>query len=265
MLDQIRPYLAIDYRSTSAEALERQAELDARNARDEAAAAAVATDTSAVRRWLRTTPGHGAASPPPQRYYGWGTGPVVDSYTLLYRANGSAPRTPGAYHVAGPGARRTRESVHPVVGWRMHAAPGGYRPLGLDAVHRRGKAAAVQRRPRAVGRGWEYMFPGGGGAVLPEYRMRPDDKARVLAYDGAEPTLQEQDIAWYRALGGRPSFERLAVTDLHPAGDVGVDAEHLGADEHAKAYLAKLDRENGYRSAWSVDGKRVRCPDSACK
>lgn len=104
-----------------------------------------------------------------------------------------------------------------------------------------------------------YTFPGGG--VLPEYRMRPDDKARVLAYDGAEPALQEEDAAWYRALDGRPSFERLAVTDLHPAWDAGVDAEHLGADEHTKAYLGKLDSENGYRSSWPVDGKRVRCVD----
>lgn len=105
-----------------------------------------------------------------RRDFGWGTGTIIDSYTLMYGLNGSKPRTPGAYAVDDEPSTQgaTNEQIHPTVGYRVAMTKDlpeeklWYRPAGLTPDK-------YQRRKRAGG-GWEYVL---GDVTLPEYKIKP--------------------------------------------------------------------------------------------
>ncbi|KAJ8058797.1 hypothetical protein OCU04_011785 [Sclerotinia nivalis] len=56
-----------------------------------------------------------------ERVYGWGTGDFSDSFTVMYKANGSKPRTPGRYGLDTNGIKvgETHEYIHPTTGFRV--------------------------------------------------------------------------------------------------------------------------------------------------
>jgi hypothetical protein len=203
MLDQIRPYLAIQETTIYQEYCRRREHIDALNAMLEKYKQDLATQKAAqakesyfqsFRRLAADTAsyvahpfGGGHKDPDTRRRdYGWGTGAIIDSYTALYVANGSQARTPGQYATdakhAAPGA--THEQVHPSVGYRMHATeheqPGAkarYTPLGMERD-------VFFRREGPPGQA-TYSI---NGVVLPEYVFKKRD-----------------------AFGAGPSFETLAV------------------------------------------------------
>lgn len=105
-----------------------------------------------------------------EKSYDWGTGQIIDSYTMMYRlGNGERLRTPGE-SVQDPRLNDTGdtfEEIHPTVGYRMKMTEdagetGKYCPAGQKHV---------QRRKNAEG-AWEYTF---GDKSLPEYKMLPAD------------------------------------------------------------------------------------------
>lgn len=55
------------------------------------------------------------------RRYGWGTGDLIDSFTIMYKANGSKPRTPGPYALDKEDNKlgETHEYIHPTTGFRV--------------------------------------------------------------------------------------------------------------------------------------------------
>lgn len=198
LLDQIRPYLGVNQTTVNQEARARQNYIDEINARvDEyetmLAAKKEATAQESWAQWVTRSVGSAASSimqpltgtgkPPIRRDRGWGTGAWVESYTSIYKANGSKPRTPGNYakDTKQTTLGRTFESVHPTVGYRMHVTRDledeklRYKPLGENKVVR-------QKKP---GGGWEYLID---GVTLSEYKMKSFD-----------------------SFGGEPSFERLAI------------------------------------------------------
>ncbi|KAF3928276.1 hypothetical protein AA313_de0208561 [Arthrobotrys entomopaga] len=145
---------------------------------------------------------------------GWGTGAFIESYTTMYIANGSEPRTPGQYEKDKkiPVKGVTNEQIHPTVGYRIEKTKNlpietkRYKPLGDGAVTRR----------RISGKeGWEYVIVNedtNTQVVLPEYKIRPKD----------------QLIEGF-------SFERLAAAE----------GSYVN-NELASEYISMLDEGNGY-------------------
>lgn len=135
-------------------------------------------------------PGPNTLAPPkrdpphthPEFDFGWGTGPLVDSFTTMYRLNGVHTRQPGHERVEeykndagefiwtllkelGP----TNECIHPIVyhrslvhGWDLHS------PLkhGWKREHWRGKDGKK--------RFWWYMDGEKESCALPEWAIFPD-------------------------------------------------------------------------------------------
>ena len=217
MLEQIRPYLSINETTIYQEDRARQNHIDELNEEVrkyiEKEAADKAEADKSWTKWVSRSVASAAktvtrAKQPNtlRRDFGWGTGTIIDSYTLMYHLNGSGARTPGAYakdstHAA-PGD--TRERIHPTVGYRYEALRAQdekirYHPAGLsDKQYRR-------ERVPGGGKGWQYVL--GEGVVLPEYVIEPSSG------------------------NGPPSFERLAMC--------------LGW-EKVTPYMNKLDKENGF-------------------
>lgn len=142
--------------------------------------------------------------------FDWGTGTIIDSYTLMYKlGNGEKLRTPGQYaqdpKSKGPG--NTFEEIHPTVGYRMKMMQNAdeksrYHPAGREDV---------QRRKNAQGT-WEYVF---GDVVLPEYKLKPT------------PVFGDDD-EWYKK-ENQAVFERVLVD---------------WSGENARKYLEELDKGN---------------------
>ncbi|KAK6337063.1 hypothetical protein TWF718_009849 [Orbilia javanica] len=114
---------------------------------------------------------------------GWGTGGYVESYTLMYKANGSTIRTPGKYN-NNPN-KSTNEEIHPIVGHRMQRLGKDYEPLENK----------VRRRPTEDAKGWEYTI---NGVALPEYKLPPPQQTswtyeRLLITEDAKDYVKELD------------------------------------------------------------------------
>jgi hypothetical protein len=171
--------------------------------------------------------------------FGWGTGIIIDSYTMMYWPNGSKPRTPKAYakdtkHTA---SGETNEEIHPTVGYRNYRFQSLLKEKLSEAKSLEGKLSEakaleakvlevkiledLQYAPMGLGKGkykhlkyerrqdikgkWEYLL---GDVVLPEYVMPAKTKK-----------------------GGRPTFERFALAL---------------AWEKTDAYVKALDEQNGF-------------------
>lgn len=216
MLDQIRPYLAMNETTVMQEYRQRQAHVGELNKAIREYKELVAKNQAglAEESWSQyvTRIASSAASyvthPFSQnepeirrRDYGWGTGTIIDSYTALYYVNGSQARTPGAYAMDDKHAAtgqtneqvhlkwQTNEQVHPTVGYRLAKTKNEteaklkYTPIGMDEkkfFRRKNKDGA-----------WEYSI---NGVILPEYTLKRGEGLtspngptfEVLAIEGDE-------------------------------------------------------------------------------
>ncbi|KAJ4356011.1 uncharacterized protein N0V89_004037 [Didymosphaeria variabile] len=219
MLDQIRPYLAINETVIHQEYRNRQIYIDELNEivrkyqedkRKQEEAHVEETYAQSFRRLASNAASyvtHPLSKKGPdlrRRDYGWGTGTIIDSYTAMYYANGSQARTPGAYHKdkkhAAPGL--TNEQVHPSVGFRMFATKEEkdpklrYTPIGMDTDK-------FIRLPNASG-GWGYSI---NGIVLPEYVLKR--RSDFGGSPGYETLAIQGDKAssYVQAVYGHPIYE----------------------------------------------------------
>ncbi|KAF7877314.1 hypothetical protein EAF04_000997 [Stromatinia cepivora] len=136
------------------------------------------------------------------RVYGWGTGDFDDSFTAMYKANGSKPRTPGRYglDMEGNEVGETHEYIHPTTGFRVEhldkkaeawissdehpQRPKKYRPIGLQ-----GENYARVKKVDEKGRvGYEYVFKYEDGSVsrLPEWPLGKLGCYERLAIEGLD-------------------------------------------------------------------------------
>lgn len=206
MLDQIRPYLAINETTIMQEYRQRQVHVDELNRAIREYNELVAKNQAGLAKesWSQTitrlassaascvTHPFGQKGPDLRRRdYGWGTGTIIDSYTALYYVNGSQARTPGAYAKDNehPTTGQTNEQVHPTVGYRLARTKNEteaklkYTPIGMDEKN-------FFRRKNGNG-GWEYSI---NGVVLPEYTLKRGEGLsgpngptfEVLAIEGEE-------------------------------------------------------------------------------
>ncbi|KAI8624359.1 hypothetical protein F5Y19DRAFT_319189 [Xylariaceae sp. FL1651] len=136
-----------------------------------------------------------------RRDYGWGTGTIIDSYTLMYKANGSKPRTPGGYardakHTT---IGDTNEFIHPTVGFRIKMTENAkdeklrYRPAGQEP-----KDQFVRRKVHG-GKGYEYIIAG-AAKPLPEWPLAEPDYSKggcferlVIAGNDATKFVEDLD------------------------------------------------------------------------
>lgn len=136
MLDQIRPYLAVNRKTIIDVYRQRQALVRRLNqefhrykvkvAEEQAAHAkeswgeSIGRLASSTASYVTNPFGHKRLDLR-RRDFDWGTGTMIDSYTALFYANGSLARTPGAYGAAKkhPAPGETNEQVHPTVGYRL--------------------------------------------------------------------------------------------------------------------------------------------------
>ncbi|EPS35530.1 hypothetical protein H072_11079 [Dactylellina haptotyla CBS 200.50] len=126
---------------------------------------------------------------------GWALGDYLESYTLLYKANGSKWRTPGDYNTSND--TQTNEEIHPTVGYRLLKLGDKYKPLE-DRVH---------RQKNKDGSGWEYVL---NGITLPEYKLNPPPETvygswcyeRLAITQDAKEYVREMDKAY-----GYPGWE----------------------------------------------------------
>jgi hypothetical protein len=156
---------------------------------------------------------------------GWGTGLIIDSYTPMYRLNGSKYRTPGGY-IQGSKHKTlgdTKEEIHPTVGYRYKTfrklaaqEPANpklrYHPAGQDP-----------KRTQDGSGGWVYKFAT-SDKPLPEYKIgskgfertamyeerRKDSKGNPLWRDTAAKYIRRLDIQ-----------NRVDVDDGWPLSDEG--------------------------------------------
>ncbi|KAK8907823.1 hypothetical protein ACHAPF_000696 [Botrytis cinerea] len=139
------------------------------------------------------------------RRHAWGVGDLNDSFTTMYKANGSKPRTPGRYALDKKGNKLgdTRESIHPTTGFRVEQLDKKaeearnqkdhkrhkdweklrYRPIGLEGnKYKRQKKVDEQGKVTA----YEYIFEyKDGSETLPEWRLGDANCYERLAIEGS--------------------------------------------------------------------------------
>lgn len=101
---------------------------------------------------------------PQEVRYGWGTGPLVDSFSGAMALAGSTTRTPGRYtENKSDGVRlgKTNEMIHPTVQYRMNKK-GDYKPESLKGF----------KRQQVGQQGFEWRQ---GSTTIPEYHIKPED------------------------------------------------------------------------------------------
>ncbi|KAF3942509.1 hypothetical protein ABW19_dt0207522 [Dactylella cylindrospora] len=213
MLDHIAPYVSINQTTINQEYRERQNGIDQLNLKVEEYKEKIKAEEQAAAsqtwgQWFQKIPSaavstvlypfKGSNAPDLRRRdHGWGTGAIIDSYTKLYYASGSTPRTPGNYanhkdpdyKVVG----ETNEQIHPIVGYRLFATKDmtdkklKYEPLG---------ERKVRRKPGENGT-WVYDV---NGVELPEYKIRHEKELigewsyERLAVNGEEAAKYLRDL-----------------------------------------------------------------------
>ncbi|APA15707.1 hypothetical protein SS1G_09477 [Sclerotinia sclerotiorum 1980 UF-70] len=214
MLDQIKKYVSINEGTIRADSEDRQRNFEELNKQRE-----IHIKKEKARKdegwgkwiwrqgeWVASTIAHPLTREKThhheERVYGWGTGDFTDSFTAMYRANGSKPRTPGRYGVDTNGKKvgETHEYIHPTTGFRVHyldrkaevwifdddhpLQPGKYRPIGLlgDNYKREKK---IDDKGRV---GYEYIFtyPDGYVSRLPEWPLGEEGCYERLAIEGSD-------------------------------------------------------------------------------
>ncbi|KAJ5960943.1 uncharacterized protein N7479_008093 [Penicillium vulpinum] len=219
MLDQIKPYLSINdeylaeereereyHMSTLVENTDRDASLEGWVQRKAAAIASVFKHPS-------TTP---AKPIEKRRSYGWGTGPLKDSFTPFYYANGSKRRTPGGYDAFDKDGNllgETFEYIHPVVGFREKQIKD-YTPIGPDVKFARRKAVDEEGCPC-------YVYDlGHTRKPLPEWRLGGLESYERLAIAGKDAYDYVNELDLYLKTGVKtPRRSVWGVRDI----DLGIE------------------------------------------
>lgn len=118
-----------------------------------------------------------------RRDYGWGTGIMIDSYSLMYKANGSKPRTPGGYAKDAKHTTigETNEFIHPTTYFRIQKTKNEndkkkrYKPAGQDPKN-------FNRQKIQGGKGYEYIIAG-IDKPLPEWQLAPPDYSNGVCFE----------------------------------------------------------------------------------
>lgn len=219
MLDQISPYVSIDEDVVYKDSRARQDLIDDLNEQQRKYKELEDSKKEEAKRswakWANQTLSTAAGAllhplskpktPNEKRHdFGWGTGTIVDSYTLIYRANGSKPRTPRAYEKDKKNTvyGETKEEIHPTVGYRNSSFQQlddkdlQYTPMGLGRG--KNKNLVYARRQNSKGK-FEYQLD---NVVLPEYVMPAKNKkggvsferfALALAWEKTEEYIRDLD------------------------------------------------------------------------
>ncbi|KAI2686209.1 hypothetical protein CBS147317_2348 [Penicillium roqueforti] len=184
MLDRIKPHLSLNEETISEEREERERHISTlvENPAPESLEGWAQRKVAAIASAFKLK--HPSTSPVrsvnKRRSYGWGTGPLEDSFTLFYYANGSERRRPGNYDSfdkEGNLLGETFEFVHPVVGFRTEQIKN-YTPIGHDVKFSRRKVIDEKGRP-----GYVYDL-GDCRKPLPEWRLGGLDSYERLAITG---------------------------------------------------------------------------------
>ncbi|CAI7656839.1 unnamed protein product [Penicillium glandicola] len=183
MLDQIKPYLSLNDESLSEEREEREYHISTifeNKAHDVSLRGWAQRKAAAMASAFKVSSTAPVKPVAKRRSYGWGTGPMEDSFTAFYYANGSKRRTPGGYDPVDKDGNllgETFEFIHPVVGFREQQIKD-YIPIGRDVTFERRKTVDEQGCP-----GYVYDL-GNARRPLPEWRLGGPDSYERLAITG---------------------------------------------------------------------------------
>ncbi|OQE79442.1 hypothetical protein PENNAL_c0051G05225 [Penicillium nalgiovense] len=232
MLDQIKPYLSFNEESLQEEREEREyymstlVEDTVYESLGAWARRKVAAISSAFKPKLPSTSSVEPVNK--RRSYGWGTGPMQDSFTPFYYLNGSERRTPGnndPFDKDGNLLGETFEFVHPVVGFRAKQIKD-YTPIGRDVKFARRKVVDKNGRPA-------YVYDlGDARKPLPEWRLGGIDSYERLAITSkaAYDYVDELDLDLKT---GIKTLRRsvCGVRDI----DLGIEVPNTGQQEDLKS------------------------------
>lgn len=226
MLDQIKPYLSLNEDSLSEEREEREYHISTiveNTVHDESlgswAQRKVAAIASAFK--LKQPPASSVESVDKRRSYGWGTGPLEDSFTAFYYANGSARRRPGNYAPFDKEGNLLGESfefIHPVVGFREKQIKD-YTPIGRGVKFDRRKVVDENGRP-----GYVYDM-GDARNPLPEWRLGGIDSYERLAITGKAAYDYVDELDLYLKTGIKT--HRQSVREVGDI-DLGIEVPKAG-------------------------------------
>ncbi|KAJ5978273.1 hypothetical protein N7501_001615 [Penicillium viridicatum] len=222
MLDQIKPYLSLNEESISEEREEMEYHMSTlvEDTVDEVSLGSwaqrkIAAIASAFK--LKRSPAFSVKSVDKRRSYGWGTGPLEDSFTPFYYLNGSERRTPGRYDPFDKDGNllgETFEFIHPVVGFREKQIKD-YTPIGRDVKFTRRKAVDEKGRP-----GYVYDL-GDSRKPLPEWRLGGLDSYERLAITGKAAYDYVDELDLYLKTGIKtPRRSVWGIRDINPGIEV---------------------------------------------
>ncbi|KGO69403.1 protein of unknown function DUF2235 [Penicillium italicum] len=254
MLDQIKPYLSLNEEFISEEREEMEYHIstlgestvpeESLGGWAQRKAAAIA---SAFK--LKRPPTSSVKSVDKRRSYGWGTGPLKDSFTPFYYANGSERRTPGRYDPFdkdGNMLGETFEFVHPVVGFREKQIKE-YTPIGPNVKFARRKVVDEKGRP-----GYVYDL-GDSHKPLPEWRLGGIDSYERQAITGKAAYDYVDELDLYLQTGIKtPRQSAWGVRDV----DLGIEVAQAGDNNFGiKAPKSGGLRQGDFKSEKSQRGR----------
>ncbi|KAJ5467614.1 hypothetical protein N7475_005366 [Penicillium sp. IBT 31633x] len=180
MLDQIKPHLSLneEYLTEEREAREyHMSTLEVTTTHDKSWGAWIKRKAGEINFVFKNPSMSAAKHVDKHRSYGWGTGPLKDSFTPFYYLNGSKRRTPGGcdpFDEDGKQLGETFEYIHPVVGFRQKQIKD-YMPIGNGVKFNRWEAVDEKGHP-------SYVYDlGDGRKSLPEWRLGEVDSYERLA------------------------------------------------------------------------------------
>ncbi|TGO19965.1 hypothetical protein BPAE_0327g00080 [Botrytis paeoniae] len=140
-----------------------------------------------------------------ERRHAWGVGDLNDSFTTMYKANGSKSRTPGRYALDKKGNKlgETHEYIHPTTGFRVqqqdkkaeearkqkdHRDHKNWEKLRYSPIDLEGDKYKRQKKVDKQGKvtAYEYVFKYKDcSETLPEWRLGDADCYERLAIEGS--------------------------------------------------------------------------------
>ncbi|KAJ5164082.1 uncharacterized protein N7500_005912 [Penicillium coprophilum] len=204
MLDQIRPYLSLNDEALSDEREEREYHMSTLvedTVNNGSLVSWAQRKAAAITSVFKRPSASSVKSVEKRRGYGWGTGPLEDSFTAFYYANGSKRRTPGGYDPfdkEGNLLGETFEFIHPVVGFREKQIKN-YTPIGHDVKFGRRKAVDEKGQPC-------YVYDlGKARNPLPEWRLGGLDSYERIAITGKAAYDYVDELDLYLETGVKTS------------------------------------------------------------
>lgn len=251
MLDQIKPYVSLheEYIIEEREASEYFIAKLIESPPDDASWGAWAQRKAAsIASIFKTPTTTSDKQVDKRRSYGWGTGPMQDSFTLFYYLNGSSRRTPGRYDSfdkKGNLRGETFEFIHPVVGFRQMQLKD-YAPIGNGVKFDRRKAVDENDHPT-------YVYDLGDGPSrksIPEWRLGDVDSYERLAITSkaAYDYVDEMDLHLKTGIKTlRRSVYGVADVDLGIEGAEPTESETESVQEIC--FRSESFRQSGFQAA----------------